>query len=459
MQLRPFLRALLTSAILFSVTHNLGAERTAGYLRQAGPMIGHVGDSSAVVWLRAKMGTEISATASQGGQTFSPSKIEDLTEGFYRIHFAGLKPQTETSVAIELSRPDAETEQDKVSFTTAPAPASTGTVKIAFGSCAKVSHFGGAPIFDAIADEKPDFFIFAGDNVYFIVGDGSKRHFATTGPTGDWTFYETMLARHLEMRVHPDLDRLHRTIPTYAVWDDHDYGPNNADATFPMKEEATRAFTRVWANPGFGTADTGGIFSSFRHGPVEVFLMDDRSFKYSPFEHDDVTPETGRIWGEKQLDWLLDGLRRSTAPVKLIANGTQFLGQDYAKAEGHSQEARQEQQRLLDFLASERIDGVVFLTGDRHHSAVYQQAQGDGTLVLDLTSSPLQQNQKLGPHRSSHPNQLWNMRGNSYGLVTVEIPEEGGGMISFEARDESNQIPVIGGVPRTAQWQLDQLNY
>ncbi len=422
-------------------------------------MIGHVSDSSAVVWLRVKMGAEVSAVASQNDATFLPSHIEDVTQGFYRIHFANLQPETKTSVEINVSRRGDKSESDRVMFTTAPSPSQVGTVKLAFGSCSKVSQYGEAPIFRTIADEQPDFFIFGGDNVYFIVGDGSDRHFSTTGPEGDWSFYETMLARHLRTRVHSDLDRMLRTVPSYAVWDDHDFGPNNADSTFPMKDEATLAFKQVWANPGYGTNGMDGVFSSFRHGPVEVFLMDNRTFKYSLYKHKDVTRENGRIWGEAQLDWLLEGLKASTAPVKLIANGTQFLSMESETAEGHYQEALGERERLLDFLANERIGGVVFLTGDRHHSSVTQQAQPDGTLVLDLTSSPLQQNRKVGPHRSSHANQLWSMGGNSFGLVTVEIPEEGTGTIRFEARDEENNVPVIDEVMRATTWQLDQLNY
>lgn len=422
-------------------------------------MIGHVDDTSAVVWLRVKHGATISAVAVQEEAETFPSRFEDLNQGFYRVHFSDLQPATPTSVEIEISRPGDETESDRVEFTTAPSPSSTGTVRLAFGSCSKVSQYDAAPIYDAIAEEKPDFFIFGGDNVYFIVGDGSDQHFSTTGAKGDWDFYETMLARHLRTRVHPDLDHLLRSVPSYATWDDHDYGPNNADSTLAMKEEATRAFKQVWANPSYGNEKTDGIFSSFRHGPVEVFIMDNRTHKYSHYRHDDVTRENGTIWGEAQLDWLMEGLKASTAPVKLIANGTQFLAMESDRSEGHYQEALNERTQLLEFLESEEIGGVAFLTGDRHYSEVYQVSQPDGTLVLDFTSSPLQQNRKIRAHGASHPNQLWSMRGNNYGLVTVEIPEEGEGTIRFETRDEENQVPVIDDVPRSTTWELDQLNY
>jgi alkaline phosphatase D len=450
-----FFVPLLISCIHISILHG---KETAGYLFQAGPMVGHVDDSSGTVWLRIRIGADLKATATQKQTESGPSRVEDLGGGFYRLHFGGLEPAMETSVRIEVRRSGDETEIREATFRTAPKPSATGTVRLGFGSCSKVSQYGTAPIYNAIADEKPDFFIFGGDNVYFIVGDGSSRHFATTGPVGDWNLYESMLARHLRTRMHPDLQRMLRSVPSYAIWDDHDYGPNDEGATFPMKEEAARAFKLVWANPSYGSEEIPGIYSSFRHGPVEVFLMDNRTHKYSPRRHADLTPETGVIWGEAQMDWLMAGLKASTAPVKLIANGTQVMSMGN-RGEGHHTEALGERRRLLEFLERERIGGVAFLTGDRHYSEAMQQAQSDGTLVLDLTSSPMQDGQKVAAVNYPHPSQIWSMRGNSYGLVTVHIPAKGTGTIRFEARDEENRLVVIDGAERATTWRLEQLNY
>lgn len=428
-----------------------------GYLLQGGPMIGHVSDSTAAIWLRAKHGSVIMARAIQGRTQVAPARRQDLGEGFHLLRFSGLAAATPVQVRIELSREGDATEREEISFRTAPAPAQTGRVRLAFGSCSKISQYSSPLIYEAIADEQPDFSVFVGDNIYFIVADGSDVHFRaspTKGPVGDWNFLESMVTRHLRSRTHPDLRRMWRTVPSYGVWDDHDYGPNNADATFELREEAARAFRRVWANPSYGTEHTPGIFSSFRHGPVEVFLMDDRYHKLST--PDD--PETGRIWGEAQMEWLLDGLRASTAPVKLIANGTQFLSLQES-GEGHYQQARGERRLLLEFVAREKIGGIVFLSGDRHFSEAMQQAQPDGTLVVECCSSPLNLGQKPSTHDRPHANQLWSMRGDSYGLVTVDIPEEGRGTIRFEARDSQNQLYVIDGVPRATTWTLDQLSY
>jgi len=464
--MRPVRAGLWKTALFFLCALMAAAESTTAYAAQkgprlvhAGPMIGHVDSSEANIWIRVKIGSKIEATAEQGGRSISKAKAIDLESGFQIIHFKGLQPAADTKVNMRISRAGSTTVSNFVSFKTAPLPGATGSVRIAFGSCSKLSEHKVAPIFRRIAQERPDFMIFLGDNSYFIVGDGSSRHFSTSGPAGDWSYPESMMTRHLRTRTLPDLQRLFRTVPSYAIWDDHDYATNNADSTFDLREESARVFARMWANPSYGTQQVPGIFSSFRHGPVEVFLMDNRYHKYSPRRHSSVNTSTGVIWGQGQLTWLMNKLKASTAPVKIIANGTQFLART-SSGEGHYREARGEQKQLLEFLEANRIGGVVFLTGDRHYTEAMQQVQGDGrTLVMEFTSSPFQRGHKVGELRIKNPMQEWGMRGNSYGLMTVEIPHKGEGTITFEARDESNKVPVVGGNECIQTWHISRLNY
>ncbi len=422
-------------------------------------MVGHVDATSAQVWLRAKSGAVVTATLRQRNRAVRPARLQDLGSGFQIVHFHGLDPALRTQVSLAVSRDRAPVEEATVQFRTAPRPAATGTVRVAFGSCSKVSQYKTGPIYQAIAKEAPDFALFVGDNSYFIVADGSDKHFQTSGPVGDWTSLEGMIHRHLMTRINPDLQAMFRSVPCYAVWDDHDYGPNNADRTFPLREEALLAFRQLWANPAYGTAETPGVFSSFRHGPVEVFLMDDRYYKYSPQEHEDVSPETGAIWGTAQLQWLIDGLQRSTAPVKLVANGTQVLSKSEG-GEGHYREATTELHRLLTAIQTHEISGVVFLTGDRHFSEAMQERLPNGPLVVDCTSSPLQQDQKVGPLEGRpNANRLWAMRGNNFGLITVTIPLRGQGTVRFETRDENNQPCIVNGTPCQTTWSLADLSF
>jgi alkaline phosphatase D len=445
--------------LLWTVPPGAAAER----LIQAGPMVGHVSDSEALVWIRST--AALSVTGKSAGAEIEAIRIEDLGDDFRLIRLGGLRPASRVEAVIE-ARPRAGgatalVEKQSVAFRTAPAPAPTGRVRLAFGSCAKVTEFKSVPAYAAIAAERPDLMIFAGDNSYFIVGDGGPRQFSTTGPEGDWSSAERMLARHLETRMAPELQRLIRSVPSYAIWDDHDYGPNNADSTFPLRREALRVFRQVWANPDYGTPETPGIFSSFRHGPVEIFLMDDRYHKLTqPASPDAAPPPDPVIWGHGQLQWLMNGLKASTAAVKLIVNGTQVICES-TRGEGHFSEALAERQRLFGFLSEHRIGGIIFLSGDRHHTEMMRLEQPGGPDILEFTSSPLQQGQKVGPLPADrkHRTQLWSMRGNSYGLVTINIPKPGAGTVRFEARDEKNQLPIVDKQAAVTQWDLKRLMY
>ncbi len=430
---------------------------SAGELILAGPMVGHVSDSTASVWLRAEDGSSISAQAHQGTDPAKAAKIENLGEGFYLARFEGLKPETPTEATIDLERE--RKVSDKVSFKTAPIPSATGMIKIAFGSCSKDAQFKRVPVFEAISDEKPDAAFFIGDNSYFIVGDQGSDTWGTTGSVGDWTSPQLMLARHMQTRTNPDLQRLIHTIPCYAVWDDHDYGSNDTDREFPLKKDSLRIFREIWANPSYGASEIPGIFSSFRFGPAEFFLMDDRYNKYTAAgSHPSVKPEEAVIWGDPQLQWLMTGLKASKAPVKFIVNGTQVLSQTKS-GEGHFQEAKLEREKLFTFLKENKIGGVIFLTGDRHYSEVNRLGQQGGPDLLEFTSSPICQNEKVRPLEVKHPTQLWGVRGDSYGLATVEIEKEGKGMIRLETRDAQNHVPLVAGLRCVTNWELRKLNY
>lgn len=432
-----------------------------GELITAGPMIGHTTESSVSIWYQAKEGATHSLSLSSLPGMLSEAVIDsqEIGRGCRLVRINGLKSDVEREFEIRLQEAEL-VEAVTLRVKPLPSPSETGAIRIAFGSCAKITQYPAAPIYRAMAAEQPDLALFVGDNSYFIVNDGSDKAFSTSGPVGDWTSAETMLARHLENRRSPDLQDLLRSTPCYAVWDDHDYGPNNADRGFVLKNEALDIFKSVWANPSYGTSESPGIFSSFRAGPVEVFLMDDRFYKYvANDEHPEVPVEQSSIWGEAQLEWLKAGLKTSSAPVKLIANGTQVIAET-EKGEGHFQEALAERERLFDFLKEQKIGGVVFLSGDRHYSESLRLEQQNGPWILEFTSSPLCQGKPIAPlPRVKHRTQVWGLDGDSYGLVTVDIPEVGKGTIRFEARDASNYVPIINAYRTVTTTELQKLNY
>jgi alkaline phosphatase D len=250
--------------------------------------------------------------------------------------------------------------------------------KFAVGSCTFINEeaydrpgrgYGGYyDIFASIVSQKPDFMIWGGDNVYYREPDWNTR-------TG-------MIHRNTHMKALPELQPLWGSVHHYAIWDDHDYGPNDSDRGFWMKNTALDVFKSFWANPNYIFKDEATT-GTFQWGDVQFFLMDDRWFK-APNESDDKNKD---YYGKKQLDWLIDALEYSQAPFKIVVTGGQVVNP--VSVFENMSTCENERNQLLDRIAKAKIKGVMFVSGDRHHTCL-QKLERQGTYPLyDLTVSPL----------------------------------------------------------------------
>lgn len=252
-------------------------------------------------------------------------------------------------------------------------------VSVALGSCSYINEpaydrpgepYGGEyQIFNAIAERKPDLMLWLGDNIYLREPDWGSR-------TG-------FLHRYTHMRSTPELQRLLRSTAHYAIWDDHDFGPNDADGSFVNSALAREMFDVFWPNPTCGVPHVPGITTSFSHADLDFFLLDDRTFRV-PL---DMKTAEAAMLGKAQLDWLIQALKYSDASFKLIAVGSQVL----STQEQYENYSTFEKERgdLLRRIEEEGIRGVVFLTGDRHFTELSALPLKDGRTILDLTCSSL----------------------------------------------------------------------
>ncbi len=249
---------------------------------------------------------------------------------------------------------------------------------IAAGSCAYINEeaydrpgrqYGGEyGIFDRMAEAEPDMVLWLGDNVYFR--------------EADWFSRSGMLRRYTHARGIPEIQKLLRTGHHYAIWDDHDYGPNDALRSWPHKDKALEAFKLFFANNGYGVNGLGGTTSAFSFGDADFFLLDNR---WHRTDYNTKTVEQ-QVFGKAQIDWLIENLAFSRAPFKFIVTGGQILN-DAPVWENYANYP-EERTYLLDRIASEGIKGVIFLTGDRHHTELCS-VEHKGVLMYDLTLSPL----------------------------------------------------------------------
>ena len=294
--------------------------------------------------------------------------------------------------------------------------------RLAVGSCAYVndppfdrpgtpygSEYG---IFSTIAAQHPDFMLWLGDNVYYR--------------EADWLTEAGMRHRHAHTRALPELQNLLSATHHYAIWDDHDYGPNNSDRTFRLRREALEVFTDYWANPPLGTTETPGAFTRFEWGDVEFFLLDGR-YHRTPNR---LPPGPGKgMFGAEQMRWLEESLVSSEATFKIVANGSQLLNpllhsprwQEMWTLFSH------EQQAFLDFLAAAKVEGLLFLSGDRHHTELLKIERPGLYPLYEFTSSPLTAGTARGDRDADNPARVpgtFVTGQHNFGLIDVSGPKD-----------------------------------
>ncbi|MGB0425227.1 MAG: alkaline phosphatase D family protein, partial [Flavobacteriales bacterium] len=225
-------------------------------------------------------------------------------------------------------------------------------------------------IFDIMAEKDPDLMLWLGDNIYLR--------------EVDYTTLSGFFHRYTHTRSQPELQNLLQACPNYAIWDDHDYGPNDGNRSYIHKDWALKSFELFWGNPSYGLPDAnGGITTQFAFNDIDFFLLDNRYFR----SNHTVKQDQQGIFGEEQVDWLIEALKFSKSPFKIVASGGQFLS-SFAEYENHALYA-EERKNLIKRIEKEGITGVIFLTGDRHSTELSVMNLKKGNKIYDLTASPL----------------------------------------------------------------------
>lgn len=324
---------------------------------------------------------------------------------------------------------------------------STPIARIAAGSCIKQDK--PQPIWAAVTAFRPDVMLLLGDNIY-----GDSEDMAVLREKYGRLFRETGFAA------------LSRTTPIVAVWDDHDYGANDAGREYPMKRESQQLFLDVFGIPKDSPMRTQeGIHRSIVVGPpgrrVQFIGLDTRYHRspltavpkadrvhgdgpYRPTQDPDAT-----VLGDAQWQWLAATLREP-AEIRILLSSIQV-----ASAEHHWEGwglFPAERARLFRVIRDSHAAGVVVVSGDRHSAEISRIPAEDDALsyaLYDLTASSL--NQPRGKPDDGEPNR--HRLGERYhrpNFGTIEIDWEGG-RLTLTVRD------VDGGVVREAGVSIAEL--
>ena len=348
----------------------------------SGPMLGYTETREVLIWIQTKGSQELAVSYSSSEAHFTTSSVETRSASAYTAKFilSDLSPGTSYSYHILVN---GVITGPSYTFTTQalwqhrkPAPDFT----MLTGSCAYINEpefdRPGTPygksldVFDAMASKEPDMMLWLGDNIYLR--------------EVDFTTYSGFLHRYSHTRSQPELQGLLQICPNYAIWDDHDYGPNDGNRSYIHKDWAQKAFELFWGNPSYGLPDlNGGITTSFSFNDIDYFLLDNRYFRS---DHT-VKQDKQGIFGEDQSNWLIEALKFSKSPFKIVATGGQFLS-SFAEYENHSL-FKEERKNLIRRIEKEGITGVIFLSGDRHSTELSLVKLKKGNMIYDLTASPL----------------------------------------------------------------------
>lgn len=416
---------------------------------KSGPMIGHVDYRTATIWLEYQSKDQAATITCKPKGADDSKKVEmianrpatdDAPFNIRTYTFVGLEPATEYEYTITLPLADKKkTQTVKGNFKTEdlwqwrrPAP----EFSFLTGSC---SYFNqpqydrpGKPygndsaIFEVMARTPASFMLWLGDNWYTREVD----YFS------DWgLYYRADVTRSL-----PILQNFWKSMPHYAIWDDHDYGWNDADKTYPLKQTSRKVFMNYWNNPSYGE-NGEGIYTKITKNDIDIFMLDDRWFRSADEMADSVNgqPNPDKLmWGKKQLEWLKNALLVSknnvTISFRIIATGSQVLNpvSPFDCAAHYPAELNE----LKAFIKDNQIDGVVFLDGDRHHSEVIKVEQEGMYPLFDITASPL----TSGSHKFGGPE-----KNNPYRVMGVEdIQNFSKITISGARNDRTLKVEFIG---------------
>lgn len=408
-------------------------------------------------------------------------QVNEEIDGFVKLKIQNLTPATKYYYRFFTNEIIYNDGRERY-FKTFPEEGTASDFTFTFGSGQQerfdeASYFG--HIFPVIAQENNAFFIEQGDWSYPDSTDtpADPQNYFSVDYNRVIDSYKARYTFDYPMHV------LLENAPIAYTYDDHDAADNDCDSTYPGIDNSIKGFVELF--PGYELPDeVKGVWHKFTYGNSEVFMIDNRS-KRSPNINafDFVTPDSAvfnpaehhTILGNDQMNWLLEGLKNSTATWKFISSGTPFnpgwraaiewalsfqgiINQVVFPIVGsvspteiaiHASDKwsgfPNDIIKLVSFIIENQIENVIFLTGDSHTAGL---DDGTNSVLPELMDSGLDRTngrtvqifEYLGIH-------VWNKGGhtldlglnnflNSYGRVTVF----GDDSVKLEAVSEDGTI-------------------
>jgi alkaline phosphatase D len=298
--------------------------------------------------------------------------------------------------------------------------------RIAFGSCARQDK--PQPIWEAVLAQRPDLFVFLGDNVY-----------------GDTRDTRVLASKYAALGAQPGFQALCAAIPIVATWDDHDYGEDDAGAEYPMKEASRRQFCDFWGEPRSSVRrQRDGIYDALTFeakGRRLQLILPDLRFNRTPLHRLDLGGRAYKEWsreierrgaevpgpyqrqagrratmlGENQWRWLETELTRP-ADVRILASSLQVVA-DFPGWEAWINYAG-DHERLLAAIRRASANGLVCISGDTHYGELSRLQSNAPYPLYDLTSSGLTETWPVTPPNALREQAIF--REPNFGLIEID---------------------------------------
>ncbi|OFW04492.1 MAG: hypothetical protein A3I61_11675 [Acidobacteria bacterium RIFCSPLOWO2_02_FULL_68_18] len=313
-----------------------------------------------------------------------------------------------------------------------------------------------------------DAVLHVGDYIYEfqngVYGDGSGL-LRIPEPRKEAVTLSDYRIRYATYRSDPDLQEVHRVHPFIAVWDDHEvtndgwaggaanHNPERGEGDWAVRQAAAYQAYLEWM-PIREAAGAGiHLYRSFRFGTlVDLLMLDTRGVRDRQAPGKDlaaIADPRRTLLGAPQEGWLFDELRAS----QRAGTAWRMLGQQvmfsrvtppqwpvpYPDTWDGYQGARD---RVLDFLAAERVRDLAIVSGDLHSSWAfdvtrnpwdgYQASTGAGALAVELltpavSSPPLFVNpgaREMAPLLRAALPHLKLLDGERRGYVLIDVTAE-----------------------------------
>ena len=211
-------------------------------------------------------------------------------------------------------------------------------------------------MWDTIGAIEPRALLLLGDNVYI----------------DDPETPEMQLFHYYRRQSQPEWGKLAKTVPIYSIWDDHDFTTNDGwggpDIEKPSwKRDVWEIYKENWDNPYYGGGkENPGCWFDFSIGDVHFIMIDGRYYRESPKD------ETPSMLGPVQMKWLKKALTEKPATFTVICTNVPMAPKVKPGSKDTWDGYPEERSAIYQFIADQKIPGVVILSADRHRSDAYK---------------------------------------------------------------------------------------